>query len=119
MAQTKVFGLKEELSPIRGLLSDTIHSCVMDALEYPPDKRFHRFLPLEREDFVHSPDRSDRYTIIEVSMFKGRSADAKRTLIRLLYERIRQNPRHRPARRRDNAVRVPDAELAYPRRCRR
>ncbi len=91
MAQTKIYGLREELAPIRSELSDTIHSCVVDALEYPPDKRFHRFFPLEREDFVHPPDRSDRYTIIEMSMFEGRSPDAKRTLIRLLYERIRQN----------------------------
>ena len=91
MAQVKVFGLKEELAPIRSGLSDTIHSCVMDALAYPPDKRFHRFFPLEREDFVHPPDRSDRYTIIEISMFEGRSPDAKRTLIRLLFERLREN----------------------------
>ncbi len=91
MAQVKVFGLKEELAPVRSGLSDTIHSCVMDALAYPPDKRFHRFFPLEREDFVHPPDRSDRYTIIEISMFEGRSPEAKRTLIRLLFERLREN----------------------------
>ena len=91
MAQVKVFGLKEELAPIRSGLSDTIHSCVMDALAYPPDKRFHRFFPLEREDFVHPPDRSDRYTIIEISMFEGRSPEAKRALIRLLFERLREN----------------------------
>ena len=90
MAQVKVFGLRENLTSIRGTLSDTIHSCVMDALAYPPEKRFHRFFPLEREDFVHPPDRSDRYTIIEISMFEGRSQEAKRSLIRLLYERINQ-----------------------------
>ena len=90
MAQTKVFGLREELVPIRSVLSDNIHSCVVDALSYPPDKRFHRFFPLEREDFVHPPDRSDRYTIIEISMFEGRTAEAKRTLIRLLFQRIHQ-----------------------------
>ena len=91
MAQTRIFGLREELAPIRNALSDTIHSCVVDALEYPPDKRFHRFFPLEREDFIHPPDRSDRYTIIEISMFEGRTAEAKRTLIRLLFERIHRD----------------------------
>ena len=91
MAQIKVFGLKEILTSNRGALSDTIHSCVMDALAYPPEKRFHRFFPLEREDFVHPPDRSDLYTIIEISMFEGRSPEAKRSLIRLLYERINQS----------------------------
>ena len=91
MAQVKIFGHREQLTPIKGELSDIIHSCVIDAFAYPPDKRFHRFFPMEREDFIHPPDRSDHYTIIEVSMFEGRSADAKRLLIRLLYERIHQN----------------------------
>ena len=73
MAQVKVYGLKSELNEIRGRLSETIHSCVVDALDYPPEKRFHRFFPMDSEDFVHPPDRSDRYIIIEISMFEGRS----------------------------------------------
>ena len=61
----------------------------MDALQYPADKRAHRFFPLDRSDF-HSPaGRTDRYTIIEFSMFEGRSVDAKKRLIRLLFERVR------------------------------
>jgi phenylpyruvate tautomerase PptA (4-oxalocrotonate tautomerase family) len=40
------------------------------------------------EDFIHPDDRSERYTIIEISMFAGRSVEAKRRLIRLLFERI-------------------------------
>jgi hypothetical protein len=61
---------------------------VVDALEYPADKRFHRFFPLEREDFVHPADRSDRYTIVELSMFEGRTVEAKKRLISLLFERL-------------------------------
>jgi phenylpyruvate tautomerase PptA (4-oxalocrotonate tautomerase family) len=73
---------------VRERLSDTIHSCVVDALEYPPDKRAHRFFPLEREDFFAPAGRSDRYTIVEISMFEGRSVAAKKRLIRLLFERL-------------------------------
>jgi hypothetical protein len=89
MAQVKVFGLKTHLDPVKGRLSDVIHSCVVDALSYPADKRFHRFFPLEHDDFIHPPDRSERYTIVEISLFEGRSVEAKKTLIRLLYERTR------------------------------
>ncbi|MYD50135.1 MAG: tautomerase family protein [Dehalococcoidia bacterium] len=88
MAQVKVFGLRSELQDIRQELSETIHSCVVDALGFPSEKRFHRFFPLDREDFLFPPDRSDRYTIIEISMFEGRSQESKGTLIRMLYERI-------------------------------
>src|SRR5690349_19452923 len=88
MAQVKVYGAKEHLNSVKAELSDVIHSCVVDALSYPPDKRAHRFLPLDRSDFYYPPGRSERYTIIEISMFEGRSVEAKKQLIRLLFERI-------------------------------
>lgn len=88
VAQVKVYGLKSELKTTRDELSDTIHSCVVDALGFPPEKRFHRFFPMEREDFLYPIDRSGQYTIIEISMFEGRSKEAKGALIRMLYERI-------------------------------
>ena len=46
---------------------------------------------MDRQDFIHPSDRSDRYTIIEISMFEGRSQESKGTLIRMLYERIGRN----------------------------
>lgn len=87
MAQIKVYGLASSLQPIRAELSDVIHSCLVDALQLPADKRFHRFIGLERPDFVYPPGRSERYTIVEISMFDGRSVEAKKQLIFLLFER--------------------------------
>nr|WP_182516039.1 tautomerase family protein [Curtobacterium pusillum] len=55
---------------------------------YPAEKRFHRFVPLAPEDFVHPADRGPEYTIVEISMFEGRSDEAKRALIRGLFERL-------------------------------
>jgi 5-carboxymethyl-2-hydroxymuconate isomerase len=88
MSQVKIFGVRERLDPIKQELSNVIHSCVMDALQYPADKRAHRFFPLDRSDFFYPAGRTDRYTIIEFSMFEGRSVEAKKKLIRLLFERI-------------------------------
>lgn len=88
MVQTKIYGLRERLDPIKLELSDAIHSCVMDALQYPSDKRAHRFFPLDASDFFYPAGRTDRYTIIEFSMIEGRSIEAKKQLIRLLFERV-------------------------------
>jgi phenylpyruvate tautomerase PptA (4-oxalocrotonate tautomerase family) len=88
MAQIKIYGLRTHLAACRAALSDTIHACVIEALHYPPDKRFHRFLPLEPEDFIYPADRSEQYTMIEISMFEGRSDEAKKQLIRLLFARL-------------------------------
>jgi phenylpyruvate tautomerase PptA (4-oxalocrotonate tautomerase family) len=88
MAQIKIYGLAKELNPVKARLSDVIHSCVVDGLRFPPDKRAHRFFPLDPSDFFYPAGRTGRYTIIEISMFEGRSVETKKRLIRLLFERI-------------------------------
>lgn len=88
MAQIVVYGHRESLARRRDALSDAIHGAVMAALAYPEEKRFHRFIGLEQEDFVHPADRGEDYTVIEISLFEGRSEEAKRHLIRELFSRI-------------------------------
>jgi phenylpyruvate tautomerase PptA (4-oxalocrotonate tautomerase family) len=88
MSQVKIYGLRKHLDPIKKQLSDIIHSCVVDALQYPPDKRAHRFFLLDPADFFYPSGRTQRYTILEFSIFEGRSTEAKKKLIRLLFERV-------------------------------
>lgn len=88
MSQIKIYGLSDHLSSKREQLSETIHSCVMDTLGLPKDKRAHRFIPFEKEDFFMPGGRTDAYTIIEISMIEGRTPDTKKKLIRLLFDRI-------------------------------
>ena len=87
MAQVKVYGLRGHLEEVRTELSDVIHSCLVDALELPVDKRFQRFISFSPDDFIYSANRTKRYTIIEISMFEGRSVESKKQLIRLLFKR--------------------------------
>ncbi|MDH5638957.1 MAG: tautomerase family protein, partial [Nitrospinota bacterium] len=68
MSQVKVYGVEAQLRPIINKLSDTIHSCVMDALAFPADKRAHRFFPLQADEFFYPEGRSEAYTIIEITM---------------------------------------------------
>jgi len=88
MSQVKIYGLKQHLGPAIPKISDVIHSCVVEALQYPRDKRAHRFFQLDESEFFYPAGRSPRYTILEFSMFEGRSVDAKKGLIRLLFERF-------------------------------
>jgi len=88
MAQVKIYGIRQHLDPIKARLSDTIHACVVEALQYPSDKRAHRFFPLDPSDFYYPAGRTNGYTILEFSMFEGRSVEAKKTLIRLLFARV-------------------------------
>lgn len=88
MAQFKIYGVKEQLNPIKAQLSDIIHATVITAFQLPADKRFQRFFPMEREDFLFPEDRSESYTVIEVSMFEGRSVETKKQFYRLLFQAI-------------------------------
>ncbi len=88
MGQVKIYGVKDRLNPIKEKLSDVIHSCMVEALGFPSDKRFHRFFPMNKEDFYYANGRTEAYTVIEVSMFEGRTVKAKKHLIKLLFERI-------------------------------
>ncbi|MBT2234640.1 tautomerase family protein [Nonomuraea sp. NEAU-A123] len=86
MAQLKIYGRRDVWAGRQRELSDLLHSCVVSAWGLPEDKRFHRFLLLDAEDFV-CPQRGPDYLIIEVVCFTGRSDDAKRALIRTIYDR--------------------------------
>lgn len=88
MAQIKIYAEREHLSRHRAALSDAVHQAAMTALGLPEDKRFHRFIALDPEDFVRPADRGPGYTVIEVSMFEGRSGDAKRALLRALMDGV-------------------------------
>jgi phenylpyruvate tautomerase PptA (4-oxalocrotonate tautomerase family) len=88
MAQVKIYGERAHLSRVRAMLSEVVHRCLQDALQLPADKRFQRFIALDAVDFIHPPDRSAAYTIVEISMFAGRSPEAKRNLLDLLMQRI-------------------------------
>ncbi|MEZ4710961.1 MAG: tautomerase family protein [Caldilineaceae bacterium] len=70
-------------------MSDVIHGCVVEALQFPQNKRAHRFIGLERADFFWPDGRTDAYTILEITMIAGRTVETKKRLIRLLFDRIR------------------------------
>ncbi|MBN2012498.1 tautomerase family protein [candidate division KSB1 bacterium] len=84
----RIYGIREKLNPIKSKLSDVINSCMVDALQFPENKRAHRFFPMDVSDFYSPEGRSDAYTIIEISLIEGRTVQAKKKLIHLLFQRI-------------------------------
>jgi phenylpyruvate tautomerase PptA (4-oxalocrotonate tautomerase family) len=88
MVQVKIYGLKTPLMAHADFLSAAIHHAIVEALVYSPEKKFHRLIGLEQSEFIYPADRSENYTIIEVSMFEGRSIETKKSLIRLLFANI-------------------------------
>jgi phenylpyruvate tautomerase PptA (4-oxalocrotonate tautomerase family) len=83
-----IFGIKENLNPIKAQLSDVIHSCMESVLGFPEDKRAHRFIPMDKEDYYYPGGRSDVYTVIEINMMAGRRIETQKNLIKSIFKEI-------------------------------
>ncbi len=83
-----IYGIDQNLNPIKRQLSDVIHLCMQSVLGMPEDKRAHRFVPLSKEDFFYPGGRSDAYTVIEINLMKGRQKETQKSLIKALFTQI-------------------------------
>lgn len=90
MSQIKIYALNKTIIQFRDQLSDAIHQALVTSLSYPVEKKFQRFIALEQANFIYPNDRSDNYTIIEISMFEGRTTEAKKRLIKTIFDNIQQ-----------------------------
>lgn len=90
MAQIKIYALGSTISQHRQALSTAIHAALVSTLNYPVEKKFQRFIALEPENFIFPADRSPQYTIIEISMFEGRSTASKKAFIQQIFANIQQ-----------------------------
>ncbi len=88
MPQAKIYGIREHLVPVRDALSEAVNEAISVALAFPRERRLQRFFPMDRADFIFpAHERSERYTIIEIETFQGRSKDVLKRLVRELYTR--------------------------------
>ena len=83
-----IYGIKEQLNPIKSQLSNALQQCMQEVLGLPEDKRAHRFIPMDKEDFYYPGGRSDAYTVIEINMMQGRTEETKKALIKAIFDRF-------------------------------
>ncbi len=69
-------------------LLDAVHLALVEALKIPDHDRTQRVREYPPQDFEVPPGRSDRYTLVEITMFSGRSLEAKRRLYKALTDRL-------------------------------
>jgi 4-oxalocrotonate tautomerase family enzyme len=69
---------------------EAVHSSLVEAFGIPANDRTLRIVEHDKEDFAHPPHRTDGFTIVSISAFSGRGAEAKRRLYRLVADRVSQ-----------------------------
>ena len=65
-------------------LLDAVHAALVEALGIPDHDRLQRIVEHAGEDFELPPGSSDDFVLVEVTMFAGRSQQAKRRLYQAL-----------------------------------
>jgi phenylpyruvate tautomerase PptA (4-oxalocrotonate tautomerase family) len=65
-------------------LLDAAHAALVEALGIPDHDRMQRIVEHTRDDFELPPGGSDDFVLVEVTMFPGRSRQAKRRLYQAL-----------------------------------
>lgn len=65
-----------------------VHEAMLEALKIPDEDRKYRLREYPREEFWVPPSRSDRYTVVEISLFPGRSLEAKRRLYQAIVRNL-------------------------------
>ena len=73
-------------------LLQSIHEALVNVLQIEDDDRYQRLYELEADYFERRAAKTDKFTLIELTLFPGRSKDMKRGIIkeitRLLRERL-------------------------------
>ena len=72
----------------KAALLESIHQVLVEALRIPDDDRTQLLIEHDAEDFEIPPGRSELYTLLAITMFPGRSQDAKRRLYRGIVEAL-------------------------------
>jgi phenylpyruvate tautomerase PptA (4-oxalocrotonate tautomerase family) len=71
---------------------DGVHQALVDTLMIPDSDRFQRLYELPLSDFEFPPDRSENVTIIEITMFKGRTLETKTALYQAIVDNLENKP---------------------------
>jgi phenylpyruvate tautomerase PptA (4-oxalocrotonate tautomerase family) len=67
---------------------EAVHQSLVEAFGIPDWDRTQRIVEYAAEDFEIPPGKSDRYSLILITQFPGRSAEAKRTLYQSIVRRF-------------------------------
>ncbi|WP_018305150.1 tautomerase family protein [Desulfitobacterium hafniense] len=92
MPLVKVEILKGRSVDYKKAILDGIHSALVEAFKIPDYDRNQRLYELESEHFEIPDTKSEQCILIELTVFKGRSLEAKRHLYSAIVRNLEKNP---------------------------
>src|SRR5687767_9276297 len=83
------------------LVADAVHRALVAAIGIPADDRFQAIIPGAATELIYDPgylgiERSPAFTLVRVTLRRGRSVEQKRALYRAIAEEVSQATDIRP-----------------------
>jgi phenylpyruvate tautomerase PptA (4-oxalocrotonate tautomerase family) len=80
--------LKGRSKEIKKAILTEVHDALVKCFKIPDSDRYQRIIEIERDNFEFPSDRTENCVSIELTVFPGRSLDAKRLLYKEIIERL-------------------------------
>ncbi len=88
MPQTKIEVRKSRPASEVAALIEAVYQAQQEALKVPEGDRQIRYIEHKPEHFAVGPGKTENYTLVEITLFPGRSLEAKRKLYRSIVRRF-------------------------------
>ncbi len=92
MPLVKIEILKGKSAEHKKALLEGVHQALVETLKIPDHDRTQRLYELEPHHFEVPTGKTQNITLIEIVMFKGRSAGTKKALYKTIVENLGKNP---------------------------
>ncbi|HML06441.1 MAG TPA: tautomerase family protein [Methanobacterium sp.] len=92
MPLVKVEIRKGKSDEYKKAILDGVHDALVEAIKIPDHDRFQRLYELENNNFEVPEDKTNNVTIIEITLFKGRTINAKKALYKAIINNLASNP---------------------------
>lgn len=78
MPQTRISVRRIRNAADKARLIDAVHDALVETLKIPADDRVLMLDEYDADSFAIPPGRSERYTVVEVTLFAGRTVETKK-----------------------------------------
>ena len=92
MPVVKITMRKGKSDAYKKALLNGVHDALVQAIKVPEFDRLQSLIELDADHFEALPQKSDKVTLIEIILFKGRSIEAKKALYRQIVENLAIDP---------------------------
>jgi phenylpyruvate tautomerase PptA (4-oxalocrotonate tautomerase family) len=92
MPLVKIEIIKGNSKEYKKALLNAVHDSLVESFKIPDYDRFQRLYELDKENFEIPSNKSSQAVLIEITVFPGRSLEAKKSLYQNIVNKLAENP---------------------------